>query len=81
MLTSCHGREALDIVREVCQRTQCPVLILLDIHMPVLDGFGFLEALQNSADLNCAASGSYCLAPPRMLWMWLRQKNTRSLIL
>ncbi len=55
MLTARHGREALDIVREKCQKEQCPELILLDIHMPVLDGFGFLEELQNSADLNSAA--------------------------
>ena len=55
LLTARHGREALDIVREVCQSAQCPELILLDIHMPVLDGFRFLEELQNSADLSGAA--------------------------
>ena len=55
LLTARHGREALDIVREVCQSEQCPELILLDIHMPVLDGFGFLEELQKSADLSGAA--------------------------
>jgi CheY-like chemotaxis protein len=52
LLTARHGREALDIVREVCQSQGCPELILLDIHMPVMDGFEFLEELQQSADLS-----------------------------
>lgn len=54
LLTASHGREALDIVREVCQREQCPELILLDINMPVMNGFEFLEELQKSADLSRA---------------------------
>ena len=55
LLTARHGREALNIVREVCQSEECPELILLDIKMPVMDGFGFLEELQKSADLSSAA--------------------------
>lgn len=55
LLTAHHGREALNIVREVCQNEQCPELILLDIHMPVMDGFEFLEELQKSADLSSSA--------------------------
>lgn len=55
LLTARHGREALDIVREGCQSEQCPELILLDIHMPVMDGFEFLEELQKAADLSTAA--------------------------
>lgn len=54
LLTASHGREALDIIREACQREQCPELILLDIHMPVMDGFEFLEELQQSAELSSA---------------------------
>ena len=52
LLKAWHGREALDIVREVCQNEECPELILLDIKMPVMDGFGFLEQLQKAADLS-----------------------------
>ncbi|WP_162055815.1 response regulator [Pontibacter pamirensis] len=50
-----NGREALDILREVYLRKQCHVLILLDINMPVMDGFEFLEEFQESANLSTAA--------------------------
>lgn len=54
MLTAKHGQEALSIVKEVCQNEKCPELILLDIQMPVMDGFEFLAELQKSADLSSA---------------------------
>ena len=42
LLTARHCREALVIiVREKCQREHCPELVLLDINMPVMDGFEF----------------------------------------
>jgi CheY-like chemotaxis protein len=54
VLLAKHGQEALEIVKEVCQQEQCPELILLDINMPVMDGFEFLEELQKSTDLSSA---------------------------
>lgn len=43
-----NGKEALEFLKESCADTPkagfvCPDLIFLDIKMPVLDGFGFLE--------------------------------------
>jgi len=46
ILLAKHGQEALNIVREVCQREQCPELILLDIHMPVMNGLDLALAQQ-----------------------------------
>ena len=41
VLTAAHGQEALDILR----RPVRPCLILLDLMMPVMDGYEFLDEL------------------------------------
>jgi CheY-like chemotaxis protein len=49
---STNGKEALDLLQDYCDRNQAdfPDLILLDINMPVMDGFEFLE---KSKELSC----------------------------
>ena len=42
--TATNGREALEVV----ERAR-PSIVLLDMRMPVLDGWGFAEALQDRA--------------------------------
>jgi len=43
-----NGQEALHEVRDHCreQPTDCPVLVFLDLNMPVMNGIQFLEAYQ-----------------------------------
>ncbi len=42
--TAWNGKEALDVLTAIEEPDDFPQLILLDINMPVLDGWGFLEA-------------------------------------
>jgi CheY-like chemotaxis protein len=44
LLVARNGREALRIINDKCLEDSCPALILLDINMPVMDGFEFLDA-------------------------------------
>ncbi|NDK55659.1 response regulator [Pontibacter fetidus] len=53
LLIAMNGREAIELLNERCQEAtstgvnKVPQLVLLDINMPVMDGFMFLDALQS----------------------------------
>lgn len=42
VLVASNGRQALTLIEQQC----CPMLILLDINMPVMNGFEFMEAYE-----------------------------------
>ena len=52
-LTASDGAEALAILRDQhpSKRLECPVLVLLDLNMPGMDGFQFLQAVRADAQL------------------------------
>ncbi len=41
-----NGREGINFIKERCQNGNCPELILVDVKMPVMDGFEFIDAYQ-----------------------------------
>ena len=48
LLTALNGQEALDLLQSHSREAsnECPALILLDVKMPVMDGFAFLAAYE-----------------------------------
>ncbi len=53
--SSSNGQEAIQFIHEHCNDAQvensCPDIVLLDLNMPVMDGFEFLEVYSRAKSL------------------------------
>lgn len=49
VLVALNGEQALHVLKQQCQQaaTACPALVLLDVNMPVMNGFEFLEVFSH----------------------------------
>lgn len=54
--SSSNGQEAIQFIYDHCQSKElpkaCPDIVLLDLNMPVMDGFEFLEAYSRAENLS-----------------------------
>jgi CheY-like chemotaxis protein len=51
LMSAANGEEALELLRSGPTRAPLPGLILLDLNMPVMNGFEFLEIQKSDRDL------------------------------
>lgn len=45
-----NGREAIDFIEANCKNGLLPALVILDTNMPVMNGWDFLDTLENEFD-------------------------------
>lgn len=59
VIVKSSGQDGLAYLRQNMKKENWPDIIFLDLNMPLMDGFSFLEELQKMIDAN-EELGSYC---------------------
>ncbi|MCC9134888.1 response regulator [Pontibacter silvestris] len=76
--TALNGLAGLNILKEAVEHECLPQLILLDIKMPVMDGFAFLEGLEGLQNLNLSDTIIILLSSSQSPWE--KEKATKSCV-
>ncbi len=58
----CDGAEAIEYIRSNNNEEQLPDLILLDVNMPIMDGWQFLEEYSKLSESLCKSSIIYMIS-------------------
>jgi len=70
------GLEGLNLIKKAFEQKQLPQLILLDIKMPVMDGFAFLEELVKLQNINLTDTKIILLSSSHNPWEVTRAQQS-----